>query len=77
MRLWVDQSGAIIDDGRVIACLARHGSLSAALEDGDIKLIADTGSRSAEASATPCAKAGAASASPARPRKRLADYLES
>ena len=42
MRLWMDSHGALIDDERVLATIAQHGSMSAALEAGDITLVHGT-----------------------------------
>lgn len=39
MRLWLNTKGGLISDAQVLACLASHGSLSAALEAGDIALV--------------------------------------
>ena len=65
MRIWRDPAGSLVDDQRLLAYLASFGSLSHALDHGDIVLVSDSdrGSCQASAASRPCA------------RKRLADYL--
>lgn len=42
MRLWQNSDGAILTDDQVLAYISTHGSLSAALESGDIECISDS-----------------------------------
>lgn len=66
--MWIDPKGALVDDQRLLAYVASHGSLSKALADGDFVLLADP---------DPTQRDRAASCEGARmPRKRLADFLE-
>jgi hypothetical protein len=39
MRLWKNSKGDLIGDEQVLAYLASHGSISAALDSGDIVLV--------------------------------------
>ena len=41
MRLWLNAKGDLITDEQVLACLASHGSLSAAPAAGDITLVTE------------------------------------
>ena len=65
MRIWRDPAGSLVDDQRLLAYLASFGSLSHALDHGDVVLVSDSdcGSYQVSAASHPCA------------RKRLADYL--
>lgn len=40
MRLWRNSNGAVLTDEQVLAYISAHGSLSAALESGDVECIA-------------------------------------
>lgn len=66
MRLWIDRNGSIVDDERVLAYIAVHGSLSAALEAGDIELLSESGRSNVRVAAPNRGRA---------PVKRLRDYL--
>ena len=68
MRLWLNAKGDLITDEQVLAYIASHGSLSAALEAGDMALV--TGETQPTTSRDP--------ASGRKGRKRhakLAEYL--
>lgn len=67
MRFWKDASGAIITDEQLVRAIAYRGSLSAALEDGDVTLVSDTSSAS---------EADHVASAPHQPVPRLADYLD-
>ena len=64
MRSWLDPKGAIITDEQVLRYVATFGSLSGALERGDIRLLSDTG----DPAPRPKRRPGE--------RRRLADYME-
>ena len=66
MRFWLDPKGDMVDDQRLLAYIAAHGSLSEALKSGDFKLLADTGHHD-------CFPARAAGKNPKE--RRLVDYL--
>lgn len=42
MRLWEDAKGSVITDEQLVRYIAYRGSLSAALEAGDVRLISET-----------------------------------
>lgn len=70
MRLWQDSKGAFITDEQVLRYIATFGSLSEALERGDIRLISDSGGLDA-------AEFGRLQGPPTDWRKRrLADYMQ-
>lgn len=68
MRLWLNAKGDLISDEQVLACLASHGSLSAALSAGDITLV--TGGTEAIAPRDPMAQRKGK-----RRHAKLAEYL--
>lgn len=68
MRMWIDPSGAIVDDERLLSYVAAHGSLSDAVASGDFKLMVDS-------AAAPSSDSAHGAARPVR-SKRLSDYLE-
>ena len=41
MRLWEDAKGAVITDEQLLRYIAYRGSLSEALEAGDVRLVSD------------------------------------
>ena len=63
MRLWVDGEGRMLTDEQVLRQIAVFGSLSAACERGEIRLLSN------EVDA-------AAKASNGKKKTRLSDYLE-
>lgn len=65
MRFWEDAKGSVITDEQLVRYIAYRGSLSAALEAGDVRLIGDAKAERI------CA------AEPSKPsRRRLSDYLD-
>ena len=65
MRLWEDAKGSVITDEQLVRYIAYRGSLSAALEAGDVLLISET----KEGPQRPSER-------PRTPSRRLADYLD-
>lgn len=72
MRLWLDPHGSIVDDGRLLSYISAHGSLSAALQDGDFRLLSDVDGTQADGRSG----SGARPSSIRDRRRRLTDYLE-
>lgn len=65
VRLWEDAKGSVITDEQLVRYIAYRGSLSAALEAGDVRLISEM-KEERQRSADPSK----------RSLQRLADYLD-
>ena len=65
MRLWEDSKGAVITDEQLLRYIAYRGSLAAALEAGDVRLVSDEKN-----------EPGRSVAQKAPRERRLSEYLD-